>query len=154
MAPTPALVAISHKSSSSLLSENYVIDPASHNMLRHFSVPLFRLHGRHDSTFSATLEEMDDLAFFQQLRLSKTAFNYLRSLLPQQEVVVHKRGKKNITLNESLQVTLWFLANKTTFRETSIQFNLSISVTHKIVLSMIKKKLCLVNTLYRVANQL
>ena len=61
------------------------------------------------TTFSEILEGMDDLAFFQQLGLSKAAFEHLRSLLRQQEqedVTVYKRGKKKITLTEFLHIIL------------------------------------------------
>ena len=83
------------------------------SILTPFFCSPFRLHGRHDPSFSNTLEEMDDLAFFRQLRLSKAAFSHLLSFLPQEEGGVHRRGKKEISLNESLQITLWYLANKT-----------------------------------------
>ena len=76
-----------------------------------FFFPPFRLHGRHDSTFSETLEGMDDLAFFQQLRLSKAAFDHLHSLLRQQEqedVTVYKREKKKITLTVFVHYPLVF----------------------------------------------
>lgn len=65
-------------------------------------------HGSHDFSFSGTLEEMQDLAFFQQLRLSKIAFNYLCSFLPQKEDVIHMRGKKKISIYMCLQINLFF----------------------------------------------
>ena len=67
------------------------------------------------------LGSMDDLAIFQQLRLLKAAFIHFHTLLGHENVHT-KSGKEPLTLVESLHVTLWYLGNKTTFCDTSLQF--------------------------------
>lgn len=98
-----------------------------------------RFHGKHEPSFFRHLETLDDRAFFQQLRLSRDAFQHIFSLLSQQEQARSPWGRKEeIPLQERLQITLWYLVNKTTFRETSEQFKVSISKTHTAFYSTLK----------------
>lgn len=93
-----------------------------------------RVHEEHDASFTSMLGTLDDLSFFQHLRLSKAAFNYLHQLLEHEEVPdqTYARGKQKIPLRERLHITLWYLANKTTFRDISIHFNISISSASRV----------------------
>lgn len=95
---------------------------------------LHSVHGKHEASFSSTLAELDDLSFFQQLRLSKAAVNYLHELLePERVSVPSDTGKKQeMPLRECLHITLWYLTNKTTFKDLSNHFHISVSSAFKI----------------------
>lgn len=74
---------------------------------------------------------MDDLEFFKNVRVSKEAFDFMLDMI--EDDPPHRlHGKDKVTQCESLLITLWFLGNKTTFRETAVQFRLSISAVHRI----------------------
>ena len=87
--------------------------------------------------FCKDLLAIDDKSFFKHLRLSKAAFNYLLNLLDLEEE--SGRGKQRISATECLMLTLWFLGNKTSFRETAAQFALSISAVHRIIYNTVNK---------------
>ena len=61
------------------------------------------------------------------------AFIYLHTLLIHDNMPPHKSGKEPQTLIEQLHVTLRYLGYKTTFCCTSLQFQISIVVTHSVL---------------------
>lgn len=86
---------------------------------------------KRDSSFFEELLAMDDLIFFQHLRVTKEAFHYLLDMI-KDNPPPRLHGKKMVTQSESLLITLWYLSNKTSFREVALQFRLSMSAVHKI----------------------
>lgn len=80
---------------------------------------------------------MDDKDFFQHLRLTKPAFTYLLDNIKKDDTPPRTHGKKKVSTTEGLLLTLWFLGNKTSFRETAFQFRRTISAVHRLFYSTV-----------------
>ena len=72
--------------------------------------------------------------FFRDLRLSKPTFQYLLNII---EDNYAKESGKAIEAKFALMLSLWYLANKCSFRELAEIFGLSKGSAHNVVIHII-----------------
>ncbi|XP_045118684.1 protein ALP1-like isoform X1 [Portunus trituberculatus] len=74
--------------------------------------------------FSQHLEEKDNLDFFRNLRVTKDTFQQILTIVENYKPISDK-GTPPVSAKECLQMGLWFLGNKATYREMAELFGLS-----------------------------
>lgn len=81
---------------------------------------------------------MEDKDFFEQIHISRKAFNDLLAILKSNgnnyEI---SSGVQQVPLEDALLMTLWYLASKTTFRELGNTFGYHVGSIHKVFYKLI-----------------
>ena len=82
--------------------------------------------------------EMTDAEFKSHFRLARASFTALSASITQQWIKPRRRGRAPMPAAKALAMTLWRLANTTTFREVGRQFGILRATAFKIVARMLK----------------
>ncbi|KAK3888130.1 hypothetical protein Pcinc_007775 [Petrolisthes cinctipes] len=75
--------------------------------------------------FSHHLEEKENLDFFRNLRVTKDTFQLLLGIVDESYKPICDRGTPLVSSKECVQLGLWYLGNKATYREIDELFGLS-----------------------------
>ena len=87
--------------------------------------------------FSEKLLETDGLDFFRHVRIRKETFFVILGIVKENYAPVFRGGYEPIPCSSALLMTLWYLENKSTYREISLQFGCVESTVHTCVESVI-----------------
>ena len=88
--------------------------------------------------FPDHLYEKDDVDFFRNLRVTKETFNKLLQVVQERTSHIHHGGHPPVSSKVRLEIGLWYLGNKATYREIAELFGVSESCAFTCVQSVIE----------------
>ncbi|XP_066590811.1 uncharacterized protein [Prorops nasuta] len=86
------------------------------------------------TSFMETVHKYDDEEFKEHFRLNRTTVDLIINIVETEHILPqHTFGRKKICAEKSVLLTLWYLSNTETFRESSDRFDITKSSCHRII---------------------
>lgn len=103
------------------------------------SLSLERNHATRIENYLGVIKHYNDKEFVRHFRLTRTTVDFLIEDIRKAEVMSsYKAGRENVTPEEAVYISIWYLSNTETFRQLSDRFNKTPSTIYNCVKTIIR----------------